>query len=156
MDDCFIKDRPEDVSWLCSLSNSEIDMLINLKLYILHRAKTIGHEELAEKFDLKVLRAIVFILMEYLKGQVKDSSLTLDEVKLAAFLDACNFLRCAHEGVISIEHLSKNIGIDPQHIVIRPQEVVSAPEVVRSNVEKRKRKCFFVGKKKPKLIAKNN
>ncbi|XP_054791120.1 uncharacterized protein LOC129296563 [Prosopis cineraria] len=117
MDDTFINDRPEDVSWLCSLSESEIDMLINLKLLILHRAKRIGHVQLAEKFDLKVLRAIAFILIEYLKEQLKDSSLTLDMVKPAAFLDACNFLRCNHEGVMSVEDLSKNIGIDPQHIV---------------------------------------
>lgn len=33
-------------------------MLINLKLLILQRAKMIGHEELAKKFDLKMLRAI--------------------------------------------------------------------------------------------------
>ncbi|KAI9094814.1 hypothetical protein K1719_026620 [Acacia pycnantha] len=73
----------------------------------------IGHEEQAEKFNLKVLRAIAFVLMEYLNGNVKDSSLTLDAVKPAAILDACNSLRCDHEGVASVEDLSENIGVDP-------------------------------------------
>ncbi|XP_028770552.1 uncharacterized protein LOC114727931 isoform X2 [Neltuma alba] len=137
MDKCFIKDRPEDVSWLCSLSTSEIDMLINLKLYVRHRAKMIGYEELAEKFDLKVLRAI-------------------DAVKPAALSSACNLLRCDHEGVICVEDLSKNIGVDPQHIVRGPQEeVCSAPEEVVSKRQKRKRKCFFVRKKRPKFKAEN-
>ncbi|XP_028770550.1 uncharacterized protein LOC114727931 isoform X1 [Neltuma alba] len=156
MDKCFIKDRPEDVSWLCSLSTSEIDMLINLKLYVRHRAKMIGYEELAEKFDLKVLRAIAFILFEYFKEKVKDPSLTLDAVKPAALSSACNLLRCDHEGVICVEDLSKNIGVDPQHIVRGPQEeVCSAPEEVVSKRQKRKRKCFFVRKKRPKFKAEN-
>ena len=33
-------------------------MLISLKLLVLQRAKVIGHEELANKFDLKTLRAL--------------------------------------------------------------------------------------------------
>ncbi|KAH9792562.1 spc97/spc98 family of spindle pole body (sbp) component [Citrus sinensis] len=57
MNEILSKNRVEDVSWLCSLSESE-DMLISLKLLILQRAKVIGHEELANKFDLKTLRAL--------------------------------------------------------------------------------------------------
>lgn len=34
------------------------DMLISIKTLVLQRAKAIGHEDLAEKFDLKTLRAI--------------------------------------------------------------------------------------------------
>ena len=34
------------------------DMLISLKMLILQRAKVIGHESLAKKFDLKMLRAM--------------------------------------------------------------------------------------------------
>ena len=33
-------------------------MLISLKMMVLRRAKVIGHEDLAEKFDLKMLRAL--------------------------------------------------------------------------------------------------
>ncbi|RVW91667.1 hypothetical protein CK203_024252 [Vitis vinifera] len=50
--------RLEDVNWLCSLYDSELDMLISLKMMVLRRAKVIGHEDLAEKFDLKLLRAL--------------------------------------------------------------------------------------------------
>lgn len=34
------------------------DFLISIKMLVLQRAKVIGHEDLAEKFDLKTLRAI--------------------------------------------------------------------------------------------------
>lgn len=34
------------------------DMLISLKSLVLQRAKVIGHEGLAQKFDLKMLRAL--------------------------------------------------------------------------------------------------
>ncbi|XP_019250159.1 PREDICTED: uncharacterized protein LOC109229238 isoform X3 [Nicotiana attenuata] len=50
--------RIEDVRWLCSLTESEIDLLIGLKVLIQQRAKKIGHESLANKFDLKTLRAL--------------------------------------------------------------------------------------------------
>ncbi len=33
-------------------------MLISLKMLVLQRAKAIGHDNLAQKFDLKMLRAI--------------------------------------------------------------------------------------------------
>ncbi|KAK3001414.1 hypothetical protein RJ639_020703 [Escallonia herrerae] len=50
--------RIEDVRWLCSLSESELDLLISLKQMVLQRAKAIGHESLAKKFDLKMIRAL--------------------------------------------------------------------------------------------------
>ena len=34
------------------------DLLISIKMLVLQRAKAIGHENLAEKFDLRTLRAI--------------------------------------------------------------------------------------------------
>ncbi|TYH48243.1 hypothetical protein ES332_D10G054500v1, partial [Gossypium tomentosum] len=63
----------EDISWLCSLSESELDFLISLKKLAVKRAIAIGHVQLANKFDLKVLPG--FILMECLKEKVKDLSL---------------------------------------------------------------------------------
>ncbi|KAH9621226.1 hypothetical protein KSS87_004561, partial [Heliosperma pusillum] len=50
--------RPEDVRWLLSLSEPELDLLITLKELALQRAKVIGLENLANKFDLKILRAL--------------------------------------------------------------------------------------------------
>ncbi|KAL2460015.1 Spc97/Spc98 family of spindle pole body (SBP) component [Abeliophyllum distichum] len=66
----------EDVRWLCSLSESELDFLMGLKTLIHQRAKKIGHEALVKKFDLRTLRALGFVLMENLKGQLKDLSAT--------------------------------------------------------------------------------
>ncbi|KAG2404722.1 uncharacterized protein HKW66_Vig0116440 [Vigna angularis] len=48
----------EDVAWLCSLQESEIDMLVGLKLLIIQRAKMIGCKQMADKFNLKMIRAI--------------------------------------------------------------------------------------------------
>ncbi|GMY38112.1 hypothetical protein FCV25MIE_33356 [Fagus crenata] len=102
------RNRLEDVSWLCSLSTSELDMLISLKMLVLQRAKAIGHDNLAQKFDLKMLRAIGFILMEYLKGKVEDLSLVPGQS--AAFMDCCNLLKCSVEEIMSIEQLKACIG----------------------------------------------
>ncbi|CAI9774512.1 unnamed protein product [Fraxinus pennsylvanica] len=66
----------EDVRWLCSLSESELDFLTGLKTLIHQRAKKIGHEALVKKFDLRTLRALSFALMENLKGELKDLSAT--------------------------------------------------------------------------------
>lgn len=60
------------------------------------------------------------VSMEYLKAQVQESPLIPDVAKSAAFLDACNLLKCDnHEGVLSIEDLSKNLGIDFQKVMRR-------------------------------------
>ncbi|XP_061343119.1 uncharacterized protein LOC133289235 [Gastrolobium bilobum] len=109
-----------DVTWLCSLSESEIDMLISLKLLIIQRAKMIGCDELANKFDLKMIRAIALVLMEHLKTELKDSLLISDTAKSAAFLDACNLLKCNNEVGATIEELSTNVGVDIQTF-LRPQ-----------------------------------
>ncbi|GKV44282.1 hypothetical protein SLEP1_g51476 [Rubroshorea leprosula] len=54
----------EDVSWLCSLSESALDMFLSLKMLVIQRVRVIVHDELAENFDLKMLRALGFILMD--------------------------------------------------------------------------------------------
>ncbi|XP_075079078.1 uncharacterized protein LOC107771357 isoform X3 [Nicotiana tabacum] len=87
-----LRDRIEDVRWLCSLTESEIDLLIGLKVLIQQRAKKIGHESLANKFDLKTLRALSFILMENLKGKLKDLSCIPGTDESSANLGACNLL----------------------------------------------------------------
>ncbi|GFQ01217.1 hypothetical protein PHJA_002265600 [Phtheirospermum japonicum] len=62
----------DDVRWLCSLSEAELDLLIGLKTMVRMRAKKIGHEFLAKKFDLQMLRELSLVFMEHLKGQLKD------------------------------------------------------------------------------------
>ncbi|CAL0309878.1 unnamed protein product [Lupinus luteus] len=112
----------EDVAWLCTLSESEIDMLISLKLLIIRRAKTMGYGELANKFDLKTIRAIALVLMEQLKAEMKDSSVIPDVVKSSAFLDACNLLKCNTEVTQTVEELSKTVGADIQPLLRRQKK----------------------------------
>ncbi|GER41071.1 Spc97 / Spc98 family of spindle pole body (SBP)component [Striga asiatica] len=75
----------DDVRWLCSLSESEIDFLMGLKTMVNMRAEKIGREVLAKKFDLGMLRILSSVFMEHLKGQLKD--------KPAAFAFDCNLLK---------------------------------------------------------------
>ncbi|KAL9239944.1 hypothetical protein vseg_014215 [Gypsophila vaccaria] len=95
----FIGDnRPEDVRWLHSLSEAEIDLLMGLKDIALQRAKVIGHPSLADKFDLKMLRALSYILMQHVKGQVSDLQLTGVD-KLKEMLEGGNLLKLDLEGL---------------------------------------------------------
>ncbi|KAL7225516.1 hypothetical protein ACSBR1_020813 [Camellia fascicularis] len=114
-EDLLPDNRIEDVCWLCSLSESELDMLSSLKMLVLRRAKVIGHEALAKKFDLKMLRVLSFILMEHLKGELKDSSVIPSLVESSTFLDRCNLLNCNPKGSfgnMSIEELRAYVGSD--------------------------------------------
>ncbi|KAG4947518.1 hypothetical protein JHK87_043525 [Glycine soja] len=112
--------RVEDVAWLCSLSESEIDMLISLKLLIIQRAKLMGCKELASKFNLKMIRAIALVLMEHLKAETKDSSLIPNMVKSTSFLDTCNLLKCSNEVDANMDELSTSLGADIQTFLRSP------------------------------------
>ncbi|RDY06155.1 hypothetical protein CR513_09901, partial [Mucuna pruriens] len=123
--------RVEDVAWLCSISESEIDMLISLKLLIIQRAKMIGHKDLANKFNLRMIRAIAafsnfertsaaLVLMEHLKTEIKDSSLIPNMMKSTAILDACNLLKCNNEVDANIDELSTSLGADIQTFLTSP------------------------------------
>ncbi|KAK1384780.1 Spc97 / Spc98 family of spindle pole body component [Heracleum sosnowskyi] len=83
----------EDASWLCHLSESELDLLIDLKKMVIHRAKLINCASLGEKFDLKILRALGFILMEHCKENIKNMSDTPVLADFCASLDKCNLLK---------------------------------------------------------------
>ncbi|TXG48259.1 hypothetical protein EZV62_027553 [Acer yangbiense] len=111
LNEILSQNRIEDASWLCSLSESELDMLISLKLLVLQRAKIIGHEDLANKFDLKMLRALGLILMEYFKGKVKDLSL-IPALAEPALMDCSNLLKCNSDDIMSIEELNTRLQID--------------------------------------------
>uniref|UniRef100_A0A5B6YJQ4 Uncharacterized protein n=1 Tax=Davidia involucrata TaxID=16924 RepID=A0A5B6YJQ4_DAVIN len=105
----------EDVRWLCSLSESELDVLISLKKMVIRRTNIIGHDSLAKKFDLKMLRALGFILMEYLKGQVKDLADIPGLAEYSALLDGCNLLKRNFNNsfdTMNIEELRAYVGAD--------------------------------------------
>ncbi|TYI77898.1 hypothetical protein E1A91_D06G173700v1 [Gossypium mustelinum] len=102
----------EDANWLCSLSESELDLLISLKKLALKRASAIGHVQLAKKFNLKMLRALGFVLMEGVKEKVKDLSVIPGMDENATFLDSSNLLKCKVDEVMSIEELNECIAIE--------------------------------------------
>ncbi|OIT00801.1 PREDICTED: uncharacterized protein LOC109229238 isoform X2 [Nicotiana attenuata] len=109
--------RIEDVRWLCSLTESEIDLLIGLKVLIQQRAKKIGHESLANKFDLKTLRALSFILME----KLKDLSCIPGTDESSANLGACNLLNYDLDKTFAnmeVEQLSSYICSDKRKRII--------------------------------------
>ncbi|KAJ8759289.1 hypothetical protein K2173_006809 [Erythroxylum novogranatense] len=111
LDEVLADNSLEDVNWLCSLSESELDLLVSLKQMVLKRAKVIGHEELAKRFDLKILRALCLILMEYFKGKVEDLS-AVPGLANCSFLDGCNLLKRNSAADLSIEQLKACIGIE--------------------------------------------
>lgn len=100
----------EDVTWLCSLSESELDMLIGLKMLVVQRARTLGCEESSRKFDLKMLRSLGLILMEYLKEKVKDKSCVPDLAELVPLIDCSNLLKSSVENILSEEEIKECIG----------------------------------------------
>ncbi|OWM83639.1 hypothetical protein CDL15_Pgr004068 [Punica granatum] len=104
-DDILGNNDIKDVSWLCHLSESELDFLMSLKMLVIQRAKVIGCEELAEKFDLKTLRALGLVLMEHLKGKVDDSCHPPDLTKFAESFDKSYLLKCDLKNVMSIEEM---------------------------------------------------
>ncbi|XP_023733551.1 uncharacterized protein LOC111881389 [Lactuca sativa] len=62
--------RIEDVRWLCSLLESDLDILVKLKEMVIQRASFIRHESLANNFDLKKLIDLSFLLMQVQKQQL--------------------------------------------------------------------------------------
>uniref|UniRef100_A0A7N0UZG2 Uncharacterized protein n=1 Tax=Kalanchoe fedtschenkoi TaxID=63787 RepID=A0A7N0UZG2_KALFE len=107
-EDPFGNNRIEDVSWLCSLTKSELDMLIALRKLVIQRAKVIGHSDLANKVDLKMLRGLGFVLMEYCKVQMRDQGLA----ESSAFLDKCKLLDTSLNGGVEIQDLLGFVTID--------------------------------------------
>ncbi|KAL1830823.1 hypothetical protein DCAR_0100769 [Daucus carota subsp. sativus] len=106
--DMLGRNRVEDVNWLCCLSEPELDLLIDLKMMVLQRAKKIDCDSLVKKFDLKILRALGFILMEHFKENIKNMTNTPDLADICASLDRCNLLKLDDQdgsGSASIEEL---------------------------------------------------
>ncbi|CAN0899572.1 hypothetical protein LINGRAHAP2_LOCUS20351 [Linum grandiflorum] len=97
--------RIDDVQWLCSLSESELDVLISLKKMVVRRAMAIGHEELAEKVGLKLLRALGLVVMEHFREKIKDLPPVPGLDKPARYIDCCNLLKSKLGDDLSIEEL---------------------------------------------------
>ncbi|XP_059440062.1 uncharacterized protein LOC132172558 isoform X2 [Corylus avellana] len=131
----------EEVEKVLGRNSLEDDMLISLKLLLLQHAKASGHGNLAENFDLKMLRALGFILMECLKEKVKNLSLAPDGS--AAFMDCCNLLKCNVEKIMSIEELKA---------CIDPNSVKSLAKRQRKGVAPNKRN-FLPKKRKVRGIS---
>ncbi|XP_020594927.1 uncharacterized protein LOC110035026 isoform X1 [Phalaenopsis equestris] len=94
---CGENTQVEEKEWLASLSEHELDFLISLKDLATTRAKNIGHEGLTQKFDLKVLRALAFVLLEYFKDRlINIQGVPAD--KLLASLSDCRLLDLNYDG----------------------------------------------------------
>ncbi|KAH7689974.1 hypothetical protein IHE45_02G017200 [Dioscorea alata] len=71
---CAGSARLEDAQWLSSLSEPELDLLVSLKELVIKRAKHAGIKDLGERFDLRMLRVLGSILVEYLKERTQSMS----------------------------------------------------------------------------------
>ncbi|CAH9085271.1 unnamed protein product [Cuscuta europaea] len=80
-----------DIRWVCSLNDSELDFVISLKVMLLRRPKQMA----SNNFDFKFLRALSFIIMNKLKGHLEvmpaGSIGSLDNCKLLKFDNDTSF-----------------------------------------------------------------
>ncbi|KAL0732155.1 hypothetical protein Bca4012_028249 [Brassica carinata] len=127
--------RTQDISWLCSLSEPQLDLLISLKKLAIHRAEISDHDELADHFDLKLLRALGFVLMEYVRKT--DTSLVPGAGHQLEGLDHCNLL--------TTTHVDDDTAIDIEEIVtgicnMKKKKKKKKPIKLRSKSRKRRRR----------------
>ncbi|CAH8277874.1 unnamed protein product [Arabidopsis lyrata] len=103
--------RTDDLTWFCSLSESELDLLISLKQLVIQRAKISGLQDLvADQLDLKMLLALGFVLMEYVRKRVEDdTSLDPSVVQQLSLLDSCNLLKTDVDDTVDIEEILTEI-----------------------------------------------
>ncbi|VVA95921.1 unnamed protein product [Arabis nemorensis] len=121
----------EDITWFCSLSESELDLLTSIKKLAIQRARISGYEELAEKFDLKNLLALGLVVMDYVKKKVQDdTSLTASVVHQVRFLDNCNLLKTNVDDSIDIEEILIEICNKKSRRKSRKRRLVDAIEQV--------------------------
>ncbi|MFS7952567.1 hypothetical protein Hanom_Chr07g00608411 [Helianthus anomalus] len=128
------KNRTEDIRWLCSLSNSELDILISLRKMATRRqssilkkkgarkASVIKHKSFSKKFDLKMLRDLSFVLMQVVKERLVDvtqmAGLHVDNSNLAKYEISEEFREMGVEELMAYIHpdkkkrISKLFGID--------------------------------------------
>ncbi|CAA7389884.1 unnamed protein product [Spirodela intermedia] len=71
------RERSEDLTWLWSLPESQLDLLICLKELAILRSRNAGHEELAEKFDPQMLGMLDDAIIDQRKYQFRGSALRI-------------------------------------------------------------------------------
>ncbi|KAK3430468.1 hypothetical protein EUGRSUZ_E02022 [Eucalyptus grandis] len=125
----------EDVAWLCSLSESELDLLMGLKTLALQRARGIGREHLAEKFDLKMLRSMGMILMEHLKAKVTDLEGIPGLAGSASHLDASNLLKSSLENVMTLKDIKACLDTHLKRGPLKRQHEEATPKQKRQDDE---------------------
>ncbi|KAJ9563409.1 hypothetical protein OSB04_008569 [Centaurea solstitialis] len=103
--------RVEDIRWLCSLSESELDLIISLKEMAIRRASIIGHDSLSNKFDLKMLRGLGFVLMQQLNERLGDNPEVAESV--SGCVDGSNLVK--HE----IKEEFREMGVEELMAYIR-------------------------------------
>ncbi|KAK9222207.1 hypothetical protein WN944_010639 [Citrus x changshan-huyou] len=120
MNEILSKNRVEDVDWLYSFSESELDMLISLKLLVLQRADVIGHEQLANKFDLKMLRAIDLYdpedILDLIEGSESWLEKTIPYKKIRTETLVLQIL------ALKLRKLAGNCGNEPAHAAASGQQ----------------------------------
>nr|CAD1830716.1 unnamed protein product [Ananas comosus var. bracteatus] len=99
--------QSREVAWLSSLSESELDFLISLKEMAAMRAKNVGFSDLAEKFDVRTLRALGIVLLENFKERVKSTSADPKLVEMLALLSGSG-LAAPNQESSSCSNLSVN------------------------------------------------
>lgn len=117
----------DDVRWLCSLSESELDLLVNLKMLVIRRAKKLGHANLANNFNLKVLRNLSFTMMEHLKDELQDPSLGPFSAQSSKLLADCN---------LSQVHVKENFSsmtVEELHPFICPDKEKRKADICNGN-----------------------
>ncbi|CAO2812805.1 unnamed protein product [Amaranthus hypochondriacus] len=129
--------NPEDVRWLFSLSETELDLLISLKKLAHKRALCIGHESLAQNFDLKTLRVLGFIVMQQIKEQVDGLQLTGLNGSNNLF-DGCNLLK------LDLENRVETREQEPTGEVEKATEEVKTRSSTKGPKLKRKRNVMVV------------
>ncbi|CAN1748201.1 hypothetical protein LINPERHAP1_LOCUS3334 [Linum perenne] len=129
VDKLLVNNRIEDVQWLCSLSKSELDLLISLKKLVFRLAEAIGDKELAEEFDLKLLRAFGLVVMEHFREKVKDLPPVVPGMnKSTTCIDGCNLLKSKLGDHLSIEELK--LRLERPNKRVKGRATVSSGDVI--------------------------
>ncbi|KAI4375555.1 hypothetical protein MLD38_013411 [Melastoma candidum] len=134
---------PSDAAWLCSLTESELDFLVSLKTLVIQRAENMGVAFLAERFDLKMLRALGLLLMDHLQGNIRDLPDNPELAALASHLDACNLLKLNPKGYLNAVEIKTCLESKPQKGL--RQRPSNAPDVT----QKRRKKQSTLQKEQP-------
>ncbi|CAL9151794.1 unnamed protein product [Musa hybrid cultivar] len=103
-----------DVAWLSSISEPELDFLISLKELIVRRAKTIGHKYLADKFDVKMLRALGIVLLEYFKEHAESACAPKLAETLALFNGCGSGTQPSHASMVVSESMQASSFMTPR------------------------------------------